>query len=141
MWSSWPPKPAPSKGTEASRAKPTSILHPPRQRPKRCPELSVAGRAPVHQFGRGPNPQRHRGHGGLPTVDGRNALRTNLKPWLKPLLVGIYRGMVIPGILRWCIILAIHSMSAWTKPSQRGNQIKRKPKRRPRYVFLKPDEK
>ena len=27
------------------------------------------------------------------TVDGRKPFRTTLKPWLKPLFVGIYRGI------------------------------------------------
>ena len=32
------------------------------------------------------------------TVDGRNPFRTTLKPWLKPLFVGIYRGILIPVV-------------------------------------------
>ena len=28
---------------------------------------------------------------------------TTLKPWLKPLLVSICRGIILPGFLRWCI--------------------------------------
>ena len=43
------------------------------------------------------------------TVLGRNPFRTTLKPWLKPLFVGIYQGIIIPGFLRWCRILSIHS--------------------------------
>ena len=32
-----------------------------------------------------------------------------MKPWLKPLLVGIYRGIMIPEFLRWCRISSLHS--------------------------------
>ena len=42
-------------------------------------------------------------------MDGRNPFRTTLKPWLKLLLVGIYRGIMIPGFLRRCRISSIHS--------------------------------
>ena len=31
----------------------------------------------------------------------RNPLRTTLKPWLKPLFVGMYRGIIILGFLGW----------------------------------------
>ena len=42
------------------------------------------------------------------TVDGRNPFRTALKLWLKPLFVGIYRGIIIPGFLRWCKLDFVH---------------------------------
>ena len=29
----------------------------------------------------------------------------------KPLLVGIYRAIILPNFLRWCMISSIHSMS------------------------------
>ena len=31
----------------------------------------------------------------------RNPFRARLKPWLKPLFTGIYRGIISPGCLRW----------------------------------------
>ena len=34
-----------------------------------------------------------------------------MKPWLKPLFVGIYRGIIIPGFLGRCRISSIHSRS------------------------------
>ena len=40
------------------------------------------------------------------TVDGRNPFCTTLKV----LFVVVYRGIIIPGFLRWCRILSIHSM-------------------------------
>ena len=40
----------------------------------------------------------------------RNPFRTTWKPWLKPLSVGICRGIIILGCLRWCRISSIHSM-------------------------------
>ena len=50
-------------------------------------------------------------------MDGRNPFRTTLKPWLKPLFAGIYRGNISPVCLRWCRILSIHSMDmgGWSK--------------------------
>ena len=59
-------------------------------------------------------------------MDGRNPCRTTLKPWLKPLLVGVYRGIIIPGLLRWCRIAstvcvwknAFHTNSLATQPTQ-----------------------
>ena len=45
------------------------------------------------------------------TVDGRT--RSHRSLYGKPLLIGIFRGTIIPGFLRWCRILSIHSM----KPS------------------------
>ena len=46
---------------------------------------------------------------GLPnTVDGRNPFRSTSKPW-EPWFVGIYSSINIPGFLRWCRILSIHS--------------------------------
>ena len=47
--------------------------------------------------------------GTFTTVDGRNPFRTTLKQWLKPLFVGIYKGIIIPGIFEWCRISSIHS--------------------------------
>ena len=36
----------------------------------------------------------------------------------KPLLVGVYRGIVIPGILRWCrISTSIHGIKVFSQPS------------------------
>ena len=40
----------------------------------------------------------------------RNPFAPTLKPWLKPLLVGVYRGIMIPWVLRWCRILSINGM-------------------------------
>ena len=34
----------------------------------------------------------------------------------KPLFVGIYNGIIIPGFLRWCRILSIHSMDTFKSP-------------------------
>ena len=44
------------------------------------------------------------------TVDGRNRAppKSNHET---PLFVGIYRGVNIPGFLRWCRIASIHSMT------------------------------
>ena len=42
-------------------------------------------------------------------MDGRNPFRTTWKPWLKPLFVGIYRRIIIPGFLKF-------------RPSTVGNQ-------------------
>ena len=42
------------------------------------------------------------------TVDGRNPAQ--LGNHGKSLFVGIYRGIIIPGFLRWCTISSIHSM-------------------------------
>ena len=39
--------------------------------------------------------------GGLPYC-GWTESCTTLKPWLKPLFVDIYRGIIIPGFLGWC---------------------------------------
>ena len=52
----------------------------------------------------------------LHTVDGKakSISHYERKPWLKPLLVGIYRGnRIIPGCLRWCRISSIHSIPIW----------------------------
>ena len=46
----------------------------------------------------------------LSTSCGWTKYCTTLKPWLKPLFVGIYR-VIIPGFLKWCRILSIHSMN------------------------------
>ena len=46
------------------------------------------------------------------TVEGQNPFRTSLKLWLKPLLVGIYRGIILLGFLRRFRILSIHSRSS-----------------------------
>ena len=43
------------------------------------------------------------------TVDGRNP--APLGNHGKPLLIGIFRGFIIPGFLRWCRILSIHSIT------------------------------
>ena len=37
-------------------------------------------------------------------VDGRNPWHTTLKPWSKPLFVGIYKGIIIPWFPRRCRI-------------------------------------
>ena len=42
------------------------------------------------------------------TVDGRNPFRTTWKPWETLRFVGIYRGIIIPGILRWCEMDFVH---------------------------------
>ena len=42
------------------------------------------------------------------TVDGRNPIRTTLKP-AKPLFVGIRREIISPGSLRLCRIWSIHN--------------------------------
>ena len=42
------------------------------------------------------------------TVDGRNP--APLSNHWKPVFVGIYRGIIIPGLLRWCRISSIYSM-------------------------------
>ena len=36
----------------------------------------------------------------------------HFESWLKPLLVGIYRGIIIPGFVMWCRILSIHIFSS-----------------------------
>ena len=46
--------------------------------------------------------------GGPSSVDGRNAFAAPKKPWLKPMVVGIYRGTIIPGLLRWCEMDSVH---------------------------------
>ena len=38
---------------------------------------------------------------------------TTWKQWLKPLFVGICKGIIIPGCLRWCRILSIHSSNSF----------------------------
>ena len=50
------------------------------------------------------------------TVDGRNP--APLRHHGKYLFVGIYRGIMVPGFLRWCRILSIHSRGEPNK--QRG---------------------
>ena len=40
----------------------------------------------------------------------------------KPLFVGIYRGMIIPGVLMWCRLSSIHSTILGV--ALRGNQRK-----------------
>ena len=44
---------------------------------------------------------------------GRNPFRTTLKPEGK-LFVGLYRGIIIAGFLRWCITSTIHSITTGT---------------------------
>ena len=46
------------------------------------------------------------------TVDGRNPFRTAWTRWLNPEFIGIYQGIIIPGILRGCWILSIHGISS-----------------------------
>ena len=46
------------------------------------------------------------------TVHGRNP--APLGNYGKPLLVGICRGIIIPGLLGWCRISSIHSMSPFS---------------------------
>ena len=41
-------------------------------------------------------------------MDGRNPAPLRIHG--KPLFIGIYRGFIIPGFLRWCRISSIHSM-------------------------------
>ena len=40
-----------------------------------------------------------------------NSISHHLRNHGKPLFVGIYRGMIVPGILMWCRISSIHSSS------------------------------
>ena len=48
------------------------------------------------------------------TVDGQNP--GPLGNHEKPLFVGIYKGLMIPGLLTWCRILSIDSMSTvWAR--------------------------
>ena len=52
------------------------------------------------------------------------SVRTILKPWLKPLLVGIHRGnRIISGFLRWCEMDFVHPqyVSAEFKRNDTGN--------------------
>ena len=49
---------------------------------------------------------------------------TTWKPWLKPLFVGLYRRIILPGSLRWCRILSIHSMTGQkTKNMRMGEAV------------------
>ena len=45
--------------------------------------------------------------------------RPTWKPWLKPclnpLFVGIYKGIILPGCLRWCRISSTHSRCGWSQ--------------------------
>ena len=50
------------------------------------------------------------GFGSFPTVDGRNPFAP-LGNHGKSFFIGIYRGTIIPGFLRWCRISSIHSRS------------------------------
>ena len=34
----------------------------------------------------------------------------HFEPWLNPWFVGIYRGIIIPGFVRWCRVLSIDSI-------------------------------
>ena len=52
---------------------------------------------------------------GEPYCGWTKSIRTTLKPWLKPLFGGIYRGIIITGFARWCEMdfAIIHSMMAF----------------------------
>ena len=39
----------------------------------------------------------------------------------RPLFIGIYRGIIIPGFLGWCRISSIHSMAVGQNPVQLVN--------------------
>ena len=65
-------------------------------------------------------------HGSFPghTVDGRNPMRTTWKPWVKPWLVGIYRGIeAFHGFLGGAKWMSIHSAKGKWQPSRKRREL------------------